>query len=262
MNGVILAGGNGTRLFPLTKALNKHMLPVYNKPMIYYSLSTLILAGADSILIITNPDDQSIYEKLLGSGSDLGIKIFYRNQERPGGLPEGLSIARDFFGDEKIVMILGDNIFHGVGLGTHLSTFSESPGATIFGFHVSDPENYGVVELDSSMKIKSLVEKPTSPKSNIAITGLYFFDEQVGNLVASLSPSKRGELEIVDLLDIYLKNDALTLEMLPRGTAWFDTGSVDGLYEASTYVKVVERRTGLSIGDPFQVSESLKIWSD
>jgi glucose-1-phosphate thymidylyltransferase len=159
-------------------------------------------------------------------------------------------------------MILGDNIFHGVGLGTHLSTFSESPGATIFGFHVSDPENYGVVELDSSMKIKSLVEKPTSPKSNIAITGLYFFDEQVGNLVASLSPSKRGELEIVDLLDIYLKNDALTLEMLPRGTAWFDTGSVDGLYEASTYVKVVERRTGLSIGDPFQVSESLKIGSD
>lgn len=253
MNGVILAGGNGSRLSPLTKVVNKHLLPVFNKPMIYYSLSTLMLAGVDSILIVTNPADLEIYKKLFGSGSDLGVKIDYQSQSRPGGLPEGLSIATEFFGNHNIVMILGDNIFHGVGLGQHLNRFANLPGATAFGFHVSDPENYGVAEIDAASKIISMAEKPTNPKSNIAITGLYFFDKEAGQLASTLSPSQRGELEIIDLLNLYLKRDSLNLEMLPRGTAWFDTGSADGLYEASTYVKVVEKRTGLSIGDPYAI---------
>jgi glucose-1-phosphate thymidylyltransferase len=254
VNGVILAGGYGSRLSPLTTVVNKHLLPVYNKPMIYYSLSTLLLAGAKKILVVTNHEHLEAFKKLLGDGSGLGVELIYDVQERPRGLPDGLSIAIKHFGPSPLIMILGDNIFHGVGLGKHLGRFANQIGCTAFGFQVSDPDQYGVANLDHNGKIISLEEKPKLPKSNIAITGLYFFDESAIRFLDELRPSARGELEIVDLLNSYLKQKTLRLEMLPRGTAWFDTGTVEGLHEASTYIKVVERRTGLSIGDPTESS--------
>lgn len=256
MNAVILAGGSGSRLSPLTTVVNKHLLPVYNKPMIYYSLSTLLLAGAKKILIVTNHEHIAAFKKLLGDGSGLGVELIYDIQDTPRGLPDGLNIAVKHFGPSPLIMILGDNIFHGVGLGKHLGRFANKVGCTAFGFQVSEPEQYGVANLSAEGEIVSLEEKPEYPKSNIAITGLYFFDESAFEFLDELKPSARGELEIVDLLNSYLKRKSLKLEMLPRGTAWFDTGTVEGLHEASTYIKVVERRTGLSIGDPIESSAS------
>jgi glucose-1-phosphate thymidylyltransferase len=255
MNGLILAGGYGTRLFPLTKVVNKHLLPIYNKPMIFYSLSTIMLAGAKNILIVSTNEYLSSFEKLLGDGSQFGVKISYSVQEKPIGLPDGIKLANNFFGTSPIIMILGDNIFHGVGLGKHLKRFTNRSGCTILGFRVSDPSNYGVIEINENSEIVSLLEKPIVASSNIAITGLYFFDENAAAFVNSLKPSKRNETEIVDLLNIYLARNLLNFEMLPRGTAWFDTGTFEGIYEASTYIKVVESRTGMQIGNPYEISK-------
>jgi glucose-1-phosphate thymidylyltransferase len=255
MNGLILAGGYGTRLFPLTKVVNKHLLPIYNKPMIFYSLSTIMLAGAKNILIVSTNEYLSSFEKLLGDGSQFGVKISYSVQEKPIGLPDGIKLANNFFGTSPIIMILGDNIFHGVGLGKHLKRFTNRSGCTILGFRVSDPSNYGVIEINENSEIVSLLEKPIVTSSNIAITGLYFFDENTTAFVNSLKPSKRNETEIVDLLNIYLARNLLNFEMLPRGTAWFDTGTFEGIYEASTYIKVVESRTGMQIGNPYEISK-------
>ena len=255
MNGLILAGGYGTRLFPITKVVNKHLLPIFNKPMIFYSLSTIMLAGAKNILIVSTNDYLSSFEKLLGDGSQFGVKISYSVQEKPVGLPDGIKLANNFFGASPIIMILGDNIFHGVGLGKHLKRFTNRSGCTILGFRVSDPSNYGVIEINKNSEIVSLLEKPNVTSSNIAITGLYFFDENAAAFVNSLKPSKRNETEIVDLLNIYLARSLLNFEMLPRGTAWFDTGTFEGIYEASTYIKVVESRTGMQIGNPYEISK-------
>jgi glucose-1-phosphate thymidylyltransferase len=255
MNGLILAGGYGTRLFPLTKVVNKHLLPIYNKPMIFYSLSTIMLAGAKNILIVSTNEYLSSFEKLLGDGSQFSVKISYSVQEKPIGLPDGIKLANNFFGTSPIIMILGDNIFHGVGLGKHLKRFTNRSGCTILGFRVSDPSNYGVIEINENSEIVSLLEKPIVTSSNIAITGLYFFDENAAAFVNSLKPSKRNETEIVDLLNIYLARNLLNFEMLPRGTAWFDTGTFEGIYEASTYIKVVESRTGMQIGNPYEISK-------
>jgi glucose-1-phosphate thymidylyltransferase len=254
MNGVILAGGYGTRLFPLTKVVNKHLLPIYNKPMIYYSLSTIMLAGAQNILIVSTEDYLPSFQKLLGDGGQLGVKISYCVQEKPVGLPDGIKLANDYFGKSPIIMILGDNIFHGVGLGQHLKRLAGRGGCTILGFRVADPSNYGVIELDQNLKVIRLLEKPVSTNSNLAITGLYFFDDLAADFANSLRPSKRNETEIVDLLNIYLSKNMLNFEMLPRGTAWFDTGTIDGIYEAASYIKVVESRTGMQIGNPFEIS--------
>jgi glucose-1-phosphate thymidylyltransferase len=255
MNGLILAGGYGTRLFPLTKVVNKHLLPIYNKPMIFYSLSTIMLAGAKNILIVSTNEYLSSFEKLLGDGSQFGVKISYSVQEKPIGLPDGIKLANNFFGTSPTIMILGDNIFHGVGLGKHLKRFTNRSGCTILGFRVSDPSNYGVIEINENSEIVSLLEKPIVTSSNIAITGLYFFDENAAAFVNSLKPSKRNETEIVDLLNIYLARNLLNFEMLPRGTAWFDTGTFEGIYEAATYIKVVESRTGMQIGNPYEISK-------
>jgi glucose-1-phosphate thymidylyltransferase len=245
MNGVILAGGYGTRLLPLTKVMNKHLLPVYNKPMIYYSLSTLILAGATHILIISSDEHLKSFQNLLGDGTEFKIKIDYAVQDKPVGIPDGLLLANKFFGKSSIILILGDNIFHGVGLGKHLRRFKEKDGCSILGFRVADPSNYGIIELDDKMEVSKIMEKPVKSNSNIAIL---------------LTPSKRGETEIVDLLNHYSNERLLNFEMLPRGTAWFDTGTIDGVHEASTYIKVVEKRTGLSIGDPYEIVN--QIWAE
>jgi glucose-1-phosphate thymidylyltransferase len=258
MNGLILAGGYGTRLFPLTKVVNKHLLPIYNKPMIFYSLNTILLAGAKNILIVSTNEHLSSFEMLLGDGSQFGVKISYSVQEKPIGLPDGIKLANNFFGTSPIIMILGDNIFHGVGLGKHLKRFTNRSGCTILGFRVSDPSNYGVIEINENSEIVSLLEKPMVTSSNLAITGLYFFDENAVAFVNSLKPSKRNETEIVDLLNMYLARNLLNFEMLPRGTAWFDTGTFDGIYEASTYIKVVESRTGMQIGNPYEISKQFE----
>jgi glucose-1-phosphate thymidylyltransferase len=260
MNGVILAGGYGTRLLPLTKVMNKHLLPVYNKPMIYYSLSTLILAGATHILIISSDEHLKSFQNLLGDGTEFKIKIDYAVQDKPVGIPDGLLLANKFFGKSSIILILGDNIFHGVGLGKHLRRFKEKDGCSILGFRVADPSNYGIIELDDKMEVSKIMEKPVKSNSNIAITGLYFFDDKYANYASLLTPSKRGETEIVDLLNHYSNERLLNFEMLPRGTAWFDTGTIDGVHEASTYIKVVEKRTGLSIGDPYEIVN--QIWAE
>jgi glucose-1-phosphate thymidylyltransferase len=217
-----------------------------------------MLAGAKNILIVSTNEYLSSFEKLLGDGSQFSVKISYSVQEKPIGLPDGIKLANNFFGTSPIIMILGDNIFHGVGLGKHLKRFTNRSGCTILGFRVSDPSNYGVIEINENSEIVSLLEKPIVTSSNIAITGLYFFDENAAAFVNSLKPSKRNETEIVDLLNMYLARKLLNFEMLPRGTAWFDTGTFDGIYEASTYIKVVESRTGMQIGNPYEISKQFE----
>jgi glucose-1-phosphate thymidylyltransferase len=217
-----------------------------------------MLAGAKNILIVSTNEYLSSFEKLLGDGSQFGVKISYSVQEKPIGLPDGIKLANNFFGTSPIIMILGDNIFHGVGLGKHLKRFTNRSGCTILGFRVSDPSNYGVIEINENSEIVSLLEKPKVTSSNLAITGLYFFDENAMAFVNSLKPSKRNETEIVDLLNMYLARKLLNFEMLPRGTAWFDTGTFDGIYEASTYIKVVESRTGMQIGNPYEISKQFE----
>lgn len=254
MRGVILAGGLGTRLSPLTIATNKHLLPVFDKPMIYYPISTLMLAGIREILIITNPDDLSRYERLLGTGESIGVSFTYLPQEKPLGIPEAFIIAESFIAGGKSALLLGDNLFHGPGLGRALADFREISGAQVFGYEVKNPSDYGVAELDASGHIISISEKPISPKSRIAVAGLYFFDERVVQLAKSLVPSKRGELEITDLLLSYLDVGELQISLLPRGTTWLDMGTFDKLQDAANYVRISQERTGSTIGDLREIS--------
>ena len=254
MKGVILAGGKGTRLSPLTSVVSKQLLPVYDKPLIYYPLSTLILAGIRDILIITTPEDQSIFMKVLGQGTNLGISISYAVQEEPRGLAQGILIAKDFLDGESFAYILGDNLFYGQGLGRELQKFQNIRGVNIFGYAVSNPSDYGVATLNNEGVVTHLEEKPEFPKSNIAITGLYFYDNKAVGYAEQITPSKRGEIEITDLNKMYLEMGELSCRVLPRGTAWLDTGSFKGLHDAATFVRITEERTGLRIGDPYDAA--------
>ena len=247
MKGIVLAGGTGSRLFPLTLAFSKQLLPVFDKPLIFYPVSTLMAAGINDILIITTPQDQELFQKLLGSGAHLGINISYAIQNDPKGIPEAFLIAKNFIAEEKVALILGDNIFFGTGLGRNLKNFTEVQGAQIFGYEVTDPEKYGIAILDNHGNLLSLEEKPTNPKSNLAVTGLYFYDNSVIEKTKSLKPSQRGELEITDLNIAYLADQKLTIGILPRGTAWLDTGTFNGLNDASNFVRVIEERQGTKI---------------
>ena len=246
--GIILAGGYGTRLGPLTKAVNKQLLPLYDKPLIYYPLSVLMLAGISNILIITNKDEKSNFIKLLGDGSQLGIKITFLEQSRPKGLPDAFIIGKNFIGKDDVVLILGDNFFYGQGFTNRLkNALKKNNGATIFTYIVNNPSDYGILETSKRNKIKKIIEKPFRPKSNLAITGLYFFNHKVINFAKSLKPSKRNELEIVDLLNIYLKKKLLRAEFMGRGSAWLDTGNATNLFNASQYIAAIEERQGLKI---------------
>lgn len=249
MKGIILAGGSGTRLYPLTEVTSKQLLPVYDKPMIFYPLSTLMLAGIKDILIISTPRDLPNFEKLLGDGSEYGIRLSYKIQEQPNGLAEAFIIGEEFIGEDSVAMILGDNIFYGNGLSSNLKKavdFTEN-GASVFGYYVDDPERFGIVEFNEKGEAISIEEKPENPKSNYCVTGLYFYDNSVVKYAKSLKPSKRGELEITDLNRIYLEEGRLNVITLGRGYAWLDTGTVDALSEATEFVKVIEKRQGVMI---------------
>jgi glucose-1-phosphate thymidylyltransferase len=255
VKGIILAGGLGTRLSPLTKVASKQLLPVYDKPLIYYPLSTLMLANIREILIIAATDQIERFRELLDNGEVFGLKIAYKIQEKPSGIAESLILAEEFLGISKSALVLGDNLFHGSGLGRRLEAFNEVVGAQIFGYHVQDPSPYGVATLNSKNVVTALVEKPMNSESKIAIPGLYFFDETASSRAKELMPSSRGELEILDLLKSYLADTSLNLEMLPRGTAWFDSGTFDDLHEAGTYVKLMQERTGERVGDPLEIAK-------
>ena len=248
VKGIILAGGSGTRLYPITKSVSKQLLPVYDKPMIYYPLSTLMLAGIKDILIITNPEFVSFYINLLGDGSHLGLSILYKTQEAPKGIPEAFILGAEFIGDSEVCLILGDNVFYGQGFSPTLQECAElKKGAIIFGYHVHDPSSFGVVEFDEAGNALSIEEKPDNPKSNYVIPGLYFYDNEVVSIAKSLKPSQRGETEITDLNRIYLSRKKLKVELLGRGFAWLDTGTYEGLHEASSFVQTLQNRQGLYI---------------
>jgi len=255
MKGIILAGGHGTRLYPVTLPVVKQLLPIYDKPMIYYPLSTLMLAGVRDILIISTPKDLPRFEELFGDGSSLGLTISYIAQEKPSGLPSAYILGEDFINGESVWMILGDNVFFGDNLQPTLEKIgSKTNGATVFAYKVKDPEMYGVVEFDDKSKVLSIEEKPTNPKSDYALTGLYYFDGRVSEYAKALTPSSRGETEITDLMKKYLKNGELFVERLGRGFAWLDTGSYDSLYDASTFVKVLQNRQGVLISSPEEIA--------
>ncbi|MEI8126733.1 MAG: glucose-1-phosphate thymidylyltransferase RfbA [Actinomycetota bacterium] len=254
MKGIILAGGSGTRLHPVTKAVSKQLLPIYDKPMIYYPLSTLMLAGIREILLITTPHDQASFQRLLGDGSSLGIEISYVIQESPNGLAYALILGEEFLAGDKCVLILGDNLFYGSGLGTQLQRNYDVDGALIFAYQVEDPTAYGVVEFDDDGRVLSLEEKPEAPKSHFAVPGIYFYDEEAPQLARTLTPSQRGELEITALNNAYLERGSLRVEKLPRSTTWLDTGTHESLYEASGLIRTLQHRSGLRIGDVTQIA--------
>ena len=247
MKGIILAGGTGSRLWPITRGVSKQLLPIYDKPLIYYPIATLMLAGIRDIAIITTPEDQNSFKRLLGSGKDFGVDFQYLIQPKPEGLAQAFLIAKEFIGEDSVALILGDNLFYGQGLGGKLSSFSSVSGAQIFAYKVRDPERYGVVEFDSSGNVVSLEEKPSKPKSSFAVPGLYFYDNSVVQIAASITPSDRGELEITDINDAYLRSGKLKVTILDRGTVWLDTGTFESLHDASNYVKVIEDRQGMKI---------------
>lgn len=248
MKGIILAGGSGTRLHPLTLAVSKQLMPVYDKPMIYYPLSTLLYAGINEILIISTPQDLPLFEKLLGDGTSLGCKFEYAVQENPNGLAEAFIIGKEFIGNDKVALILGDNIFYGSGLKELLQSNNDPDGGVIYAYHVHDPERYGVVDFDKNGKALSIEEKPKQPKSNYAVPGIYFYDNSVLDIAANIQPSSRGELEITDVNNVFLKKGKLNVSILDKGTAWLDTGTFASLMQASQFVEVIEERQGLKIG--------------
>ncbi|MSR89655.1 glucose-1-phosphate thymidylyltransferase [Patescibacteria group bacterium] len=248
MKGIILAGGSGTRLYPITKGISKQLMPIYDKPMIYYPLSTLMLSGIKDILIITTPHEQAQFKRLLGDGSDIGISLSYAVQPSPDGLAQAFIIGKEFIGSDKVALVLGDNIFYGSQFGKALKQCTDVDGGTIFAYQVSDPERYGVVEFDDGMNVVSVVEKPTKPKSNFAITGLYFYDNDVVDIAHQIKPSDRGELEITAVNAEYLKRKKLKVQVMDRGSAWLDTGTFASMMEAAEYIHVIEKRTGLKIG--------------
>ena len=248
MKGIILAGGSGTRLYPITKGISKQLMPIYDKPMIYYPLTTLIQAGIREILIITTPEDAGAFQRLFGDGSQLGLMIDYAVQPRPEGLAQAFLIGEDFIGDDSVALVLGDNIFH--GFGGELSQCRNPEGGIIFAYEVSDPQRYGVVEFDHAGQALSIEEKPSEPRSNHAVVGLYFYDNSVIDIAKSITPSDRGELEITSINEAYLRRGALSVQRLHRGSVWLDTGTVDSMSEAAAYVEVMQKRTGIVIGSP------------